>query len=428
MVIIQDQINPPISSADYENLVFTFHIEHMPKVRRNYAQGGKLDFTLQKFYVNNILKYFLDNEQHNLVDHFTVPSEIFIETMKLGLLQKTDFSSYVIYCFNKYAENSYKTPGDKVNNDENLLTIFSNANSLTLNKEASKALITWVGAEITKQGLSEAGVYTWLKYSNSPLYIEYDEEYRVFLKNWLRKTRAKTKKLKTTLNVHLGILKHWLNKTEPSKVPFKVAQEFFFEIKKGHNLVNLYNKNTSFVDWVLEVSYAQLVPYRGNKEFVERDNVLLFLNYNSQSKIELTEEEKLSCKLFAADYPNEFEMYLGSFLRKGLINNIVKLVKDFPEYKNIILKHVAKNGLVLPPELLPSIHESDIPYEKINVHDDMPVVAKAYSYLKMKSNFPKGLFDADGELWVTQSCEEMGVSRTDGMPDRYLLSILKSLV
>lgn len=400
----------------------------MMKMRKNYAQGRKIDFTLQRFYVNNVLKYLLDNEQYKLVDNFTVPSEVFIETMKLGLLQKTDFSSYVIYLFDKYARNDYVSAGDRVNNDEILLTIFSNANALSLNKEASKALITWVGTEITKQGLSEAGVYTWLKYSNSPLYLEYDEEHRLYLKKWLKKTKFRTKKLKTTLNIHLNILKYWLNKTDPNQVPFKIAQEFFTQVKKEYNLINLHNMTSPFIDWVLKVAHAQLVPYRGNKEFANRDQVLFFLNYNSQSKIELTKDEKASLKFYSSDYPEEFEMYLGSFLRRGLINNVSKLIHDFPEHETLILKHIVKNDLVLPPEMLSSTQNLGFTIENIIVHDDMPVTVKAYSYLKTKSNMPKGLFDADGELWVTQSCEAMGVSRTDGMPDKFLLSILETLV
>lgn len=400
----------------------------MKKARKNYAQGNKLDFTLQRFYVNNVLKYLLDNEQHQMVNNFTVPSEVFIETMKLGLLQKTDFSSYVIYCVDKYFANNHPSTGYQVDNDEILLAIFSNANTLTLNKEASKALLTWVRTEITKQELSEAGVYTWLKYSNSPLYLEYDEEYQLFLQKWLKQTKIRTKKLKTTLNVHLSILKYWLNKTEPSKVPFKIAQEFFMQVTKEHNLLNLHNMNSPFINWVVKISYAQLVPYRGNKEFADRGKVLLFLNYNSQSKIELTSDEKKSLKYYSSDYPEEFEMYLGSFLRRGLTNNVSKLINEFPEYENLILKHAVKSYLPLPPEMLPSIQHLGYTSEDVISHDNMPISIKAYSYLKMKSTLPKGLFDADGELWVAQSCEEMGVSRTDGMPDKFLLSILETLV
>lgn len=464
MLLTQER---PQSTRSYNDSMITYHKDHIQQSLNNLIEAKEYNWYQQKHYVDYVLAYLLKTKQHTFVTEFLTSQDLFYTNITIGLLQNTDFSSYIT---SPHIETKDPlTSFDKV--QKTFLSLFENSHNVTLNKEASKILLNWARQHITKNSPLKKKLL-WTNFGNSPATLTYDDEYAIFVEKWLKAVKRSSglksvsfsfnnlwntkKTIFPFSNFHemfsfrntvksffsnlfsrselefknnMRNLTHWVKRDTTNRMQeadFSVLYNNL--IPRGNSgQTNLYNKKSEYHAWVIEALYEYVEPKQSTPMLHQPQIISLIAAYNLNSKPETKLRAKnLLKKLHQETHPEDFSRILKRILNSGLITELEDLFKDYPEHSDQILISAMDAWFPIPENLREHLQHKG--WEKhIIPHNGLSEYYKAYIYLKNKPSLPEFITCTEEENLVNSLLSEMGIDRNSNMPDSSLASIFEAL-
>lgn len=468
MLLTQER---PQLATDLDSSMVNYHNEFVQQALNDLLER-KYNWFQQKHYIEHVLSYLLKTKKYNLVTEF-LDTELALTVLTMGLLQKVDFSDYILA-----PVIDTKEKDDAIKQAKRVTYIlFINAHMFTLNEKASKALLFWAHRGMLNESYSEK--LLWTSFQTTPATLTYGKEYDLFVKQWVKsvKTRTFLKHIKSEaedlannitsksgflpkksrfgtvfpFQIHyrpslfgriksiffsrnldlahnLKTLQLWGKRTEPNFVK-DTDITWLYQQFMHTNRNNLYNVKSEYLAWAFELLYKYVDTTEIPQLYNQNLNSLLMVAYNLNTKPETRIKAK---KLLNHTRTNnatsyDFEKALKNTLETGLITELDELYEDFPELTDNIIEISIDTWLPIPPKYLGRVCELD--WEKYIIpHDGLPDLYKSYIYLKEKPNLPDFLNYTKEETVLTNLLNEMGIERTENMPDSSLLSIFKTMI
>lgn len=185
-------------------------------------------------------------------------------------------------------------------------------------------------------------------------------------------------------------------------------------------------KETPFLKWALNVIYHHGLLNGKSNDFYQKTHLFLLLGYTINASPEVKAKTREMAQMFSDNF-DEFEYSIQKALNQGKVDEFLNLYNDFPRYRGWLIERLSLVNCPIPVELIPQVKQK-VPMEEIFIHDGFPPLDRATHYLRFKKSLPNNMFSTSGEQAVSDALNDLGVPRTDDMPDDYLLSIFETLI
>lgn len=396
-----------------------YHKDFIRYIHRVPVKESIHNFDLYKYYIENVLSVLLQNQKFNLISDFINSDRDFLHISQKGLMLKTDLSEFVSYSYNRYISDPFDAEEDS-SNREALFIIFRYAAFFTLDEEACRILLKWKIKDLQNHHTLDTGKFL----LNSPLYIEFNDDYNNFIRQWVK--HVKTAHKKDKISEHLKITEYWLNRTIAKKVSKKEAYYLYLDMQTSDRPMQFERKEIPFLKWALNVIYHHGLLNGKSNDFYQKTHLFLLLGYTINAPPEVKAKTREMAQMVSDNF-DEFEYGIQKALNQGKVDEFLNLYNDFPRYRGWLIERLSLVNCPVPVELIPQVKQK-VPMEEIFIHDGFPLLDRATHYLRFKRNLPNNMFSASGEQAVSDALNDLGVPRTDDMPDDYLLSIFETLI
>lgn len=464
MLITQER---PHTTQSFNDSMIEYHKEHLETSIQNINER-EYNWYQQKHYINYVLDYFLKTQQHTFVTEFITSQDLFHTNLTIGLLQNTDFSSYINSPFieTKDPLTSFKKL------QRSFFLLFKYSHNIILNKEASQNLLTWAQQHLAKETPWKLQILQ-TNFDESPVTLIYDKEYDIFVKKWFKKIKRSRglksipvsfknlwEPMKPALDftpvlkgykfftfrqniksIFINLLPYnyefkenlknvhfWFQKEKTKMKESDYSHLYNKTMNTSHSgQTNLYNKKSDYLAWAIETLYEYVEPKKETPMIHQPQVIALTAAYNLNTKPETKAKAKRLLKeLHKETHPEDLKRILERLLNSGLITELNELYEDYPEHSDHILIACMDAWLPIPESLRPYLKEKG--WEKHMVtHDGLSDYYKAYVYLKNKPSLPEFIFCIEEERLVERLLSEMGVEKDINMPDSVLASIFETL-
>lgn len=396
-----------------------YHKDFIRYMHRAAVKENIHNFDIYKYYIENVLPALLQNQKFNLISDFITPDRDFLLIAQKGLMLKTDLSDFVSYTYDRYISDPVDAEEDS-SNREALFIMFRYATFFTLNEEACRILLKWKIIDLKKHNTLDTGKYL----LNSPIYIEFTDDYNDFVRQWVK--HVKTTRKKDKISEHLKITEYWLDRTIPKKVSKKEAYYLYLDMQTSDRPIRFERKEVPFLKWALSVIYHHGLLNFKSDDFYQKAHLFFMLGYTINASPEVKVKTREMAQMFSNIF-DEIEYSFRKALNQGSIDDFLNLYNDFPRYRGWLIEHMVLLRCPIPVELLSQVKQK-VPMDELFVQDNFPLLDRAIHYLHFKKELPDNMFSYSGEQVVLDTLNDLGVQRTDGMPDDYLLSIFETLV
>lgn len=396
-----------------------YHKDFIKHTNLSWVKENIHNMDLYKYYIDNVLSVLSQNQEFNLISDFINSDRDFLHISQKGLMLQTDLSEYVSYAYNRYISDPFDAEEDP-SNREALFIIFRYAAFFTLNEEACRLLLKWKIKDLKNHHTLDTGKFL----LNSPLYIECNDDYNNFIRQWVK--HVKTAHKKDKISEHLKITEYWLNRTIAKKVSKKEAYYLYLDMQTSDRPMQFKRKETPFLKWALNVIYHHGLLNGKSNDFYQKTHLFLLLGYTINASPEVKAKTREMAQMFSDNF-DEFEYGIQKALNQGKVDEFLNLYNDFPRYRSWLIERLSLVNCPIPVELIPQVKQK-VPMEEIFIHDGFPPLDRATHYLRFKKSLPNNMFSTSGEQAVSDALNDLGVPRTDDMPDDYLLSIFETLI
>lgn len=182
-IMLLTQEHPQLAT-DLDSSMVNYHNEFVQQAL-NDLLGRKYNWFQQKHYIEHVLSYLLKTKKYNLVTEF-LDTELALTVLTMGLLQKVDFSDYILA-----PVIDTKEKGDAIKQAKRVTYIlFTNAHMFTLNEKASKALLFWAHRGMLNESYSEK--LLWTNFQTTPATLTYGKEHDLLVKQWVKSVKTRT--------------------------------------------------------------------------------------------------------------------------------------------------------------------------------------------------------------------------------------------